>query len=73
MLAGAAGAASATGEVFTDEHHHRVDQPLQEPDGNAALSNFTRVEVFGSPATNWVRVQVSEDAGRIRFFVTPGS
>lgn len=59
--------------VHGDEHHFRVDQPLQDPDRNASLVNFTRVEVFGSPAMNWVRVRVSEDSGRIRFFVTPGS
>jgi hypothetical protein len=44
-----------------------------DSDRNASLVNFTRVEVFGSPAMNWVRVRVSEDSGRIRFFVTPGS
>ena len=40
---------------------------------NAPLPNFTRIEVFGTPVMNWVRVRVSEDAGQIRFFVTPGS
>jgi hypothetical protein len=59
--------------VHGDEHHYRVDRPLLDPDRNAPLPDFTRVEVFGSPAMNWVRVRVSEDAGRIRFFVTPGS
>lgn len=59
--------------VHGDEHHYRVDQPLQAPDRNGHLPNFTRVEVFGSPEMNWVRVRVSEDSGRIRFFVTPGS
>jgi hypothetical protein len=59
--------------VHGDEHHFRVDQPLRDADRDTPLPNFTRVEVFGSPAMNWVRVRVSEDAGRIRFFVTPGS
>ena len=59
--------------VHGDEHHYRVDQPLPDPERNTPLANFTRVEVFGSPTMNWVRVRVIEEAGRIRFFVTPGS
>jgi hypothetical protein len=59
--------------VHGDEHHYRVDQPLRDPGSTTPIENFTRVEVFGSPVMNWVRVRVSEDSGRIRFFVTPGS
>ena len=59
--------------VHGDTHFYRVDQPLREAAGGAGLPNFTRVEVFGYPMMNWVRVRVSEEAGRIRFTVTPGS
>ncbi len=59
--------------VHGDEHHYRVDQPLRDPGSRTPIENFTRVEVFGGPAMNWVRVRVSEDGGRVRFFVTPGS
>jgi hypothetical protein len=58
--------------VHGDTHRYRVDQPLRDPATGATLPNFTRVEVFGSPEMNWVRVRVSEEAGRIRWEVTPG-
>ncbi len=59
--------------VHGDTHRYRVDKPLRDPAGDAPLANFTRVEVFGYPSMNWVRVRVSEEAGRIRFTATPGS
>jgi len=59
--------------VHGDTHRHRVDKPLRDPAGGAPLANFTRVEVFGYPVMNWVRIRVSEEAGRIRFTATPGS
>jgi hypothetical protein len=59
--------------VHGDTHFYRVDQPLRESPGGAVVANFTRVEVFGYPTMNWVRIRVSNDAGRIRFVVTPGS
>jgi hypothetical protein len=58
--------------VHGDTHRYRVDQPLRGP-GGSPLANFTRVEVFGSPQMNWVRIRVGEVGGRIRFEVTPGS
>jgi hypothetical protein len=59
--------------VHGDTHRFRVDQPLRDAAGGAGLANFTRVEVFGYPTMNWVRIRVGEEAGRIRFSVTPGS
>lgn len=59
--------------VHGDTHRYRVDRPLSDPASGAPLANFTRVEVFGSPEMNWVRVKVLGDAGRIRWEVTPGS
>ena len=59
--------------VHGDTHRHRVDRPLRDPESGATLANFTRVEVFGYPTMNWVRIRVSEQAGRVRFEVTPGS
>jgi len=46
---------------------------LLEAANGAAPANFSRIEVFGSPFANWVRVRVNEDAGRVTFDVTPGS
>jgi len=58
--------------VHGDTHFYRVDQPWRDAAGGA-IANFTRVEVFGYPVMNWVRIRVSEEAGRIRFTATPGS
>jgi hypothetical protein len=59
--------------VHGDTHRFRIDAPLRDPVSGAAVANFTRVEVFGSPGMNWVRIRVIEDAERVRFEVTPGN
>ena len=59
--------------VHGDTHRYRSDRPAVHPDGGTPPVNFTRVEVFGYPTMNWVRIRVSDEAGRIRFTVTPGS
>lgn len=59
--------------IHGDEHRYVLDQPLRGPEGGAPISNFTRVEAFGSPTMNWVRVKVMEDAGRVSWEITPGS
>jgi hypothetical protein len=41
-----------------DTHFYRVDQPLRDNKKGGRVKNFTRVEVFGSPAINWIRVHV---------------
>ena len=76
LAALAARAREFDGEVLLvhgDTHRYRVDRPLRDPASGAALANLMRVEVFGSPSMNWVRISVIEDAGRVRFEVTPGS
>lgn len=59
--------------IHGDTHHFRVDHPLLNPDTRRPLANFTRIEVFGSPFVNWVRIRVRTNAGSVRFEVTPGS
>jgi len=59
--------------VHGDTHRFRVDSPLHDPVTGALVANFTRVEVFGSPGMNWVRIRVIEDAERVGFEVTPGN
>ena len=59
--------------VHGDTHRYRVDRPLRDPASGKPLANFTRVEVFGYPAMNWVRVRVVDDGERVRFEVEPGS
>ncbi len=59
--------------VHGDTHRYRVDQPLRDPATGTPVTNFTRVEVFGSHNINWVRIRASERAGRIVFEATQGS
>jgi hypothetical protein len=57
--------------IHGDGHRYRVDQPLTDPVTFDPLKNFTRVEVFGSPAVNWVRVDVNTESERV-FAIAPG-
>jgi len=41
--------------VHGDTHHHRIDQPLENPDTRGTVKNFTRVETIGSPFFGWVK------------------
>lgn len=59
--------------IHGDTHRFRVDQPLRDTRSQQALRNFTRIEVFGSPFMNWVRVRVNRHNGKVSFSVTPGS
>ena len=47
--------------VHGDTHRYRVDHPLVDPGTRQRIGNFTRLEVFGSPSVNWVRVSVTEE------------
>jgi hypothetical protein len=59
--------------VHGDTHRFRVDSPLRDLAKGTPVDNFTRVEVFGSPGMNWVRIRVGDQGGRVRFEVTPGN
>ena len=59
--------------IHGDTHRHRVDHPLRAPASGKPVANFTRVEVHGYPVMNWLRIRVIDDAGSMRFEVTPGS
>jgi hypothetical protein len=59
--------------IHGDTHRYRIDQPLTDPRSGRSLRNFTRIEVFGSPAVNWVRVRVSRQNGVLHFSATPGN
>ncbi|MFB2768723.1 metallophosphoesterase [Pelatocladus sp. BLCC-F211] len=43
--------------VHGDSHYFRIDKPLNISNGNL-ITNFTRVETFGSPNVHWLRVTV---------------
>jgi hypothetical protein len=55
-----------------DTHQYRVDYPLRGNGTGVPVPNLLRVEVFGYPAMNWVRIRVVEENGRVRFEASPG-
>jgi len=59
--------------IHGDTHRYRVDQPLIDAATGQRIANFTRIEVFGSPNVNWVRVRVNETGGVVKFSAEPGS
>lgn len=44
--------------VHGDSHYFRIDKPMLTGAKKTRVDNFTRVETFGSPDVNWVRVTV---------------
>ena len=59
LAALAAETSAFSGEVVLvhgDTHYFKIDQPLL--DATHLLPNFTRVQTYGSPNINWVRVTV---------------
>ena len=59
--------------IHGDTHRYRFDQPLTDSRTKQTLSNFTRLEVFGYPLVNWVRVRVGQRDGKVTFSASPGS
>jgi predicted phosphodiesterase len=51
--------------VHGDSHFYRLDQPLADPATHRPLSNFTRVIVFGSPQTRWIRVNIDSSSPQL--------
>jgi hypothetical protein len=44
--------------VNGDTHFYKLDKPLLDPRTGRPLENFTRVVVFGSPQTRWIRAGI---------------
>ena len=44
--------------VHGDSHYFRIDKPLNNPKGTS-ITNFTRIETFGTPNIHWLRVTVN--------------
>lgn len=53
--------------VHGDTHMYRVDQPMMDHKLGRPLSNFTRLETFGSPFLGWVKVTI--DTSKPELFV----
>ena len=57
--------------VHGDTHMYSVDHPLRDPASGKRVETFTRVEVFGSPVVNWIKVTaLAGGAGGFR--IQPG-
>ncbi len=54
--------------VHGDTHKHQINQPLFDETGQKLLTNFTRVEIHGSPFTGWVRGTVDARDPRVFSF-----
>lgn len=58
--------------IHGDTHRYRFDQPLIDARSKQRVPNFTRLEVFGYPFSNWVRVRVIQRNGKVVFEAAPG-
>jgi Calcineurin-like phosphoesterase len=56
--------------VNGDTHLYKLDQPIADPASGRPLENFTRVVVFGSPQTRWIRAGIDPTSPRL-FQVSP--
>jgi hypothetical protein len=44
--------------VHGDSHYFRIDKPMVDASSQIRVDNFTRVETFGNPDVQWLRVKV---------------
>jgi hypothetical protein len=58
LLAHALGFGKAVILIHGDTHRYRVDHPLIDPATQKPVERFTRIESFGSPHVDWIRVSV---------------
>jgi len=58
--------------VNGDTHLYKLDQPIADPATGRPLQNFTRVVVFGSPQTRWIRAGIAPSSPQL-FQVSPAS
>ena len=54
-----------------DSHRYVVDHPLRDPVSGKPVTNVLRVQTFGSPTINWVRITVDPDDTQL-FRAEPG-
>ncbi len=51
--------------VNGDTHLYKLDKPLLDPATGEPIGNFTRVIVFGSPFTRWIRAGIDPSSPRL--------
>jgi len=47
--------------VHGDTHRFRIDHPLVDPASLKRVEHFTRIESFGSPFVDWIKVTIDAD------------
>lgn len=55
-----------------DTHQFRIDRPYRSPLDHRPIANMTRVETYGSPQTNWVRITVNPENPASPFLIRSG-
>jgi hypothetical protein len=58
--------------VHGDSHRCRIDYPLWDPVARRYFPNFQRIESFGSPRVNWLRITADANADHSGLHVVPG-
>ena len=51
--------------IHGDTHRYRVDHPLIDPATRKPIERFTRIESFGSPFVDWIKVGVDPAAPKL--------
>ena len=72
LRAHVSGYAGLVALVHGDSHRCRIDYPLWDAVGLRYFPNFRRIETFGSPRVNWLRVTLDTDTEEPGLTVTPG-
>jgi hypothetical protein len=58
--------------VHGDSHRQQVNQPMRDPNTKEVVTNFTRVETYGSPWMGWIKATVdAKDPKVFRFEARP--
>jgi hypothetical protein len=56
--------------VHGDTHNFRIDQPLFDPASLKRVEQFTRIESFGSPYVDWIKVTIDPENPKLFFLRT---
>ncbi len=56
-----------------DSHQHRVDRPYQSPIDQRPVTNVIRVEGYGTPFLNWLRITVDPANRADPFYIESGN
>lgn len=52
--------------IYGDTRRYRIDHPLVDPARQEPVEHFTRIESFGAPWIDWIRVRVNQADPKLR-------